>query len=160
MDAGADSGDILSQREISIEDDDDAGSLYAKVTKTALDQIELFVPLLSSRSFQRQKQDARLANSWRKRGIADGEIDWRMSADSIHNLVRGLTKPYVGAHFVVNGNEIKVWKTSVVRDPPENIEPGKVMAKMASKFVIKCGKDAICLLLTEPSLELLEGSYL
>lgn len=160
MDAGADSGDILSQREISIEDDDDAGSLYAKVTKTALDQIELFVPLLSSRSFQRQKQDARLANSWRKRGIADGEIDWRMSADSIHNLVRGLTKPYVGAHFVVNGNEIKVWKTSVVRDPPENIEPGKVMEKMASKFVIKCGKDAICLLLTDPSLELMEGSYL
>jgi methionyl-tRNA formyltransferase len=83
-----------------------------------------------------------------------------MSADSIHNLVRGLAKPYVGAHFVAHGNEIKVWKTSVVRDTPDNIEPGKVMAEIESKPVIKCGKDAICLLLTEPHLELSEGSYL
>lgn len=160
MDAGADSGDILSQRQIIIDDEDDAHTLYEKVTQIALGQIEEFVPQLAARAFRRHKQDQRLANTWRKRGSADGKIDWRMSAHSIHNLVRGLTKPYVGAHFIVDGKEIKVWKTSVVSGAPQNIEPGKVLMQTGSNPVIKCGKDAICLLITEPSFELAVGSYL
>lgn len=160
MDAGADSGDILSQRQIIIDDEDDAHILYEKVTETALEQIEEFVPQLAAGILQRHKQDQRLANTWRKRGNADGKIDWRMSAHSIHNLVRGLTKPYVGAHFIVDGKEIKVWKTSVVSSTPQNIEPGKVLMQTDSNHVIKCGEGAICLLITEPSLELTLGSYL
>lgn len=45
---------------------------------------------------------------WRKRVSPDGKIDWRMSAKSIFNLVRGLTKPYIGAYFLEDGKEIKV----------------------------------------------------
>lgn len=160
MDAGADSGDILSQREIIIDAEDHARTLYDKVIKSALDQIEEFVPQLAAGAFQRYKQDQRLANTWRKRGSADGEIDWRMSAYSIHNLVRGLAKPYVGAHFIVDGKVIKVWKTAVVSDAPRNIEPGKVLMQMGSRPVVKCGQDAICLLITEPSFEPIVGHYL
>lgn len=160
MDAGADSGDILSQRQIIIDDEDDARTLYEKVTQIALEQIQEFVPLLATRTFQRHKQDHRLANTWRKRGRADGEIDWRMSAHSIHNLVRGLTKPYVGAHFICNEKEIKVWKTSVVSDTPHNLEPGKIMMQTGANYIIKCGQDAICLLITEPPLELTLGNYI
>ena len=160
IDAGADSGDILSQREIVIDDADDARTLYDKVIKTALEQIDEFVPQLAAGVFQRQKQDQRLANTWRKRGSSDGNIDWRMSAHSIHNLVRGLAKPYVGAHFMVNGQEIKVWKTAVVSGVPRNIEPGKVLIQSDLKPVVKCGVDAICLLSTEPSFEPIVDSYL
>lgn len=160
MDAEADSGDILSWREIIIDDEDDARSLYNKVINFALDQIEEFVPQLAAGTFQSHKQDQRLANTWRKRGIADGKIDWRMSAHSIHNLVRGLAKPYVGAHFILDGQEIKVWKTAVVRDAPRNIEPGKVLMQMGSRPVVKCGEDAICLLVTEPLFESIVGGYL
>jgi methionyl-tRNA formyltransferase len=160
MDDGADSGDILSQREVTIDDDDDAHTLYEKVTNAALEQITQFMPQLTSKTFQRQTQDACLANTWRKRGFADGDIDWRMSANSIHNLVRGLAKPYVGASFVVNEQEIKVWKTELVQDAPRNIEPGKVLAPRANRPVIKCGEEAICLLVTEPSFEPMIGSYL
>lgn len=160
MDVGADSGDILSQRGIIIDDEDDAHTLYDKVTQTALEQIEEFVPQLASGTFQRHKQEQRLANTWRKRGSADGEIDWRMSAYSIHNLVRGLAKPYVGAHFIVDGQEIKVWRAAVVRGAPRNIEPGNVLSQNGSRPVVKCGEDAICLLITEPSFEPIVGSYL
>jgi methionyl-tRNA formyltransferase len=160
MDAGPDSGDILSQREIFIDNEDDARTLYDKVTQTSLEQIEEFVPQLASGKFQRHKQDQQLANTWRKRGHADGEIDWRMSAQSIHNLVRGLARPYVGAHFVVDGKEIKVWKTSVVKGVPRNIEPGKVLVQTDSCPIVKCGDDAICLLVTEPLFEPIMGSYL
>jgi methionyl-tRNA formyltransferase len=160
MDAGADSGDILSQREIIIHDTDDARTLYDKVTQTALEQIEEFVPRLAAGTFQPQKQDHQLANTWRKRGCADGKIDWRMSAHSIHNLVRGLAKPYVGAHFIADGREIKVWETAVIGDVQKNIEPGKVLIQAGSRPVVKCGENAICLLVTEPSFEPIVGSYL
>jgi methionyl-tRNA formyltransferase len=160
MDVGADSGDILSQRNISINDHDDARILYNKITKEALLQIQEFVPLLEARSFPRGPQDSFLSNTWRKRGAADGKIDWRMSATSIHNLVRGLSKPYIGAHFVFEGQELKVWKTELVRDVANNIEPGKVLRLENSNPVVKCGADAVCLLLTEPKFEPLVGIYL
>jgi len=160
MDAGIDSGDILSQRVIFIEDEDDARTLYDKVTRTALEQIEEFLPQLALGTFHRRKQDPQIANTWRKRGSADGKIDWRMSAHSIHNLVRGLAKPYVGAHFIVDGREIKVWKVAVVSDVPRNIEPGKILTQTSAGPVVKCGEDAICLLISEPKFEPLVGSYL
>lgn len=160
MDAGADSGDILSQRNIPIENDDDARVLYNKVTKVALLQIQEFVPLLAAGSFPRVPQNSLFSNTWRKRSVADGKIDWRMSASSIHNLVRGLAKPYIGAHFFFEGQEFKVWKTAVVRDVANNVEPGKVLWLENSKPVVKCGEDAICLLLTEQSFEPALGSYL
>ncbi|MDB3958572.1 formyltransferase family protein [Opitutales bacterium] len=161
MDEGADSGDILSQEEVTIDSSDDARSLYQKVTQTALSQIEDFIPLLENRSYIRTKQDNRKANYWRKRGIKDGEIDWRMSAISICNLVRALTKPYTGAHFTKNGEEIKVWKVEVLKDENnQNIEPGKVLSSRSSKPVVKCGDGSIILLDIENKFELTEGDYL
>lgn len=160
MDAGADSGDILSQQVISITDQDDARTLYDKVIETALAQIAEFLPKLATGKFGRIKQNGQLANTWRKRGSADGKIDWRMSAQSIHNLVRGLTRPYIGAHFLLDGKEIKVWKTAIVMDTQNNIEPGKVLLHTSSEIVVKCGEGAITLLLTEPAFEPSIGSYL
>ncbi len=160
MDDGADSGDVLSQRRMVIDDADDARDLYDKVTHTALEQIEEFVPQLAVGIFERRQQDDSLATTWRKRGMADGKIDWRMSAQSIHNLVRGLAKPYVGAHFTVAGQDVKVWKTAVVTGAASNIEPGKVLALRDGLAVIKCGQDAICLLATEPAFDPIVGSYL
>jgi methionyl-tRNA formyltransferase len=156
MDAETDTGDILSQREIFIEDD--ARTLYDKETRTALEQIEEFLPQLALGKFQRHKQDQQIENTWRKRGSADGKIDWRMSAHSIHNLVRGLAKPYVEAHLIVDVREIKVWKVAVVSDVPRNIAPGKILMQMGSRPVINCGDDAICLLVTKPSFEPIVGS--
>lgn len=160
MDVGADSGDILSQRSLAIDPTDDARALYDKVCASALEQIAQFVPQLANGSFARVPQDHTQANTWRKRGMADGQIDWRMSAHSVHNLVRALNKPYVGAHFVVYGKEIKVWKSMVLGDAPANVEPGKVLAIRAGAPVIKCGQGALCLLVTEPTFNPIEGSYL
>jgi methionyl-tRNA formyltransferase len=160
MEPVADSGDILAQKEISIADQDDARVLYDKVTQTALIQITELLPQLASGSFQRSVQDKNLSNVWRKRGGADGQIDWRMSAQSIYNLVRGLSEPYVGAHFLLDGKEVKVWKTAIISDAPDNVEPGKVLFQSSHGTVIKCGIGAISLLVTEPELKEIVGRYL
>lgn len=160
MDSGIDSGDIISQVAIAIDSNDDAESLYNKVTISALSQLKDFVPQLESGSYVRQKQDRTTANLWRKREVRDGVIDWRMSAESIHNLVRGLSTPYIGAHFFTEGNEIKVWKTMLSYDFPTNIEPGRVLLNTEMGPIVKCGEGAICLLRTSPEFRPVEGVYL
>lgn len=161
MDEGADSGDILSQREIIIENTDDARSLYDKVSETALIQIEEFVPQLAAGNFQRLKQDPQAASTWRKREEEDGKIDWRMSAYSIHNLIRALAKPYIGAHFIIGDQKIGVLKSEIVKGVKQNIEPGKIISRKPDGYiVIKCGEDAIRLVITDPVFEPLVGSYI
>jgi methionyl-tRNA formyltransferase len=160
MNSGVDSGDILSQRAITIDAGDDARALYDKVSACALEQITQFVPQLADRSFIREPQDDAKANIWRKRSESDGKIDWRMSAHSIHNLVRALAKPYVGANFVVDGKAIKVWKSMVLAHSIPNAEPGKVLATLDGLPIVKCGQGALLLLVTEPVFSPTEGSYL
>ena len=134
MDQGADSGDIISQVMLDIHPSDNAQTLYDRVSDIALSQLREFVPLLANGNIQPVVQNHTLANTWRKRGSVDGCIDWRMAACSIHNLVRGLSRPYVGAHFQYNDQIIKVWQTEIVLDVPCNLEPGKVLSTGQSGY--------------------------
>lgn len=160
MDERADGGDILSQRKVTITPDDNATSLYDRICKIALVQISDFFPLLISGSYKRIQQDEAKANVWRKRGRADGLIDWRMSAYSIHNLVRGLTHPYVGASFEFKGTEYKVWKTTAISGAQSNDEPGKIIAFSGISPIVRCGHDRIILNEIEPHISLEVGEYL
>lgn len=160
MDEGADSGDLLSQVSLTIEDSDDAVSLYERIIEVATAQIRAFLPDLESGRFQRRPQNHEKANSWRRRGIQDGQIDWRMTAESIHNLVRALTRPYPGAHFLHQGKQIKVWKTEIEDDVPINLEPGKVLAVNEEGLLVKAGSGAIRLRDYDRILVFAPGSYL
>ncbi|AWI77210.1 formyl transferase [Parazoarcus communis] len=161
MNEGADSGPLISRRSVPIHYEDDAGSLYERITACALNQLEEFVPCLADPDFPLMSQDDALSNTWRKRGAADGRIDWRMPAEGIYNLIRGLTRPYVGAHFDIDGRQVKVWKSEVVRGMPKNIEPGKIVVNPAAPgVVVKCGVDAIRIIEMESGVDLAAGRYL
>jgi methionyl-tRNA formyltransferase len=160
MDEGVDSGDIVSQVVVSIDETDDAAALYAKITDVAIQQIEDFVPKLASGNICKQPQDLKLGNIWRKRYPADGKIDWRMSSQTIHNLVKGLAKPYIGAHFDYENQSIKVWKTALESPHSSNLEPGKILAVDEMGVIVKTGDGAIRLLSFEPKIELTLGGYL
>ena len=87
-------------------------------------------------------------------------IDWRMTAESIHNLVRGLTHPYVGAHFVYHEKIVKVWRTAVANNAPLNLEPGKILAINNDGVLVKAGMEAIRLYDSTPKIDLQVGDYL
>jgi methionyl-tRNA formyltransferase len=128
MDEGVDSGDILSQKKIEITYEDDAMSLYNKIIEIAKKQLEELLPDLDRFSYKRTPQDHSKANYWRKRTEDDGKIDFRMSSRAIYNLVRGLTRPYVGAHLIYRGRKIKIWKVREIDCVDfKNLEPGKVI---------------------------------
>ena len=160
MNEGADTGDILSQRKLKIESFDNANTLYKKVIEIAKSQIKEFLPSLINKSFTVTKQNHNNSNSWRKRGVMDGQIDWRMSSESIYNLIRALTKPYVGAHFIYQNKKVKVWEAKIVNNHNKNIEPGKVLSLVDGGFIIKVGDNSIRIIKMDPLINIKVGEYL
>jgi methionyl-tRNA formyltransferase len=146
MGEGADDGDILSQSSLSINYEDDALDVYKKMEETAIFQIEKFLPELVNGTYRRMNQDHSLSNNWRKRGMKDGEIDFRMSSYAIYNLVRGLTKPYIGAHLFYNQQEVKVWKVREEETKFSNFESGKILEVVNGEILVKTYDKAIRIL--------------
>jgi len=162
MDEGADSGPIVSQKNILIDVEDDAKSLYSKVLSSAMKQIPEFTLALAENRCLLREQEHGDATYWRKRSRKDGIIDWRMSANSIHNLIRALTEPYPGAEFIWRDKFITVMQSKLDGNTyPINIEPGKILARNGNDLLIKCAyQGAIWILgLSENELPL-PGEYL
>lgn len=160
MDEGADTGKIISQKDFEITYKDDAQSLYEKIKGLAAEQIKEFLPKLKNGSINFSQQEIDTGNSWRKRDKEDGKIDWRMSSRAIYNLVRALTKPYIGAHCLYKSQEIKVWKVEEVRTNNNNIEPGKVLDSNENHLLVKNYDNAIKILEHEFNNIPKKGEYL
>ncbi|NKB20021.1 MAG: formyl transferase [Alphaproteobacteria bacterium] len=147
MDQSPDSGPILSQKRLSIGEIEDAGSLYARLTEVAQEQIIKFLPQIEMGSAPRLAQPSEGASSWRKRTPIDGRIDWRMSSQNIHNLVRALTPPYPGATISVQGREYPIWRTSIGdTNPSARIEPGFILSVDGQEIEVKTGDGSIVLM--------------
>ena len=134
--------------------------LYDKIVQVSLKQLSKLVPALESGSYNRIKQSNINANSWRKRNYNDGKIDWKMSSESIYNLIRALAKPYSGAHFIHKDKEYTVWKSEVLYNKNSNIEPGKVLFVDDCGITVKTADASIKLKKIEPKINILEGAYL
>ena len=157
---GIDTGDIISKKKILINFHDDANKLYKKLIKSAKIQIEEIVHNLNKNKLKVISQDKNKGNYCRKRSHNDGRIDWRMTASSIHNLVRALAKPYDGAHFVYNSKEYKVWKVKIINNKHINMEHGKIIKIIRNMPLIKCGEKSILVEKISPKLNLKKGMYL
>ena len=148
MDEQADSGDILSQKNFKILLTDNARDLYNKVIRIALKQIEEFIPKLQNKLYKRIKQNPKLSNFWRKRNLDDGMIDFRMNSIAIYNLVRALSKPYIGAHISYKDKNINVWEVKMIKKIKyqSNIESGKVLSVVKNTITVKTHDSAIKIL--------------
>ena len=143
MDKGADSGAIISQVDVPIDYEDTAQSLYNKIIMISKVQIITVLKQLNSNTYDIIIQNNIDSNVWRKRTKTDGQIDFRMSSRAIYNLVRAINRPYIGAHIIYKGIEIKVWSVKeIVVDYP-NIEYGKVLDVRGNNLLIKCQDNAV-----------------
>lgn len=161
MNTKADAGPILAQKEICIADTDTALSLYDKIESTASILINDFMPILIGNVYEVLEQDESQANTWRKRNHSDGVINWEMSAKTVFNLVRALTKPYVGAEFVYKNKPVKLWSVDIVaNDRVENAKPGRVVELHKGIPTVRCQEGAVRLLECEPNISLRVGEDL
>ena len=160
MNEGADSGDIISQELLLVDEDDYASDLYQKMIGVARAQVQGICDQLVANRLTGRPQDSTQASYWRKRTRKDGLIDWRMSSSSIRNLVRALADPYPGATFQVRDHSIICRRARVVPWDLPDVEPGKVLAVSESALVVKTADGAIELtgLMGMPPVQ--EGEYL
>ncbi len=160
LEALPDSGDILSQSEVEILYEDTADTLMKKLLNTGEKQIITLWRELENNTVSRISQSGSVGNTWRKRNRLDGQIDWRMSGKAIYNLVRALTRPYIGAYFEKNGAEIKVWRVrEIINNHYRHIEPGKIVEVHQNSFCVKAGDNLIEVLECDP-VDISVGEYL
>lgn len=111
MVAKADAGDIIDQERVAIGPDDTAAEVQSAVAKAAVVVLARQIDNLKAGKAPRIPQDSSRASYFGRRSPADGEINWNMSAQQVHNLVRAVTHPYPGAFGDVLGEKTWIWKT-------------------------------------------------
>ena len=117
--------------------------------------------MLDKKQFIKLKKKQKIqGNYWRKRNFDDGEVDWRMSSRSIHNLTRALSKPYPYSHFYFGGKKIEIIQSKIVKFDKNNIEPGKVLAIKKKNIYVKCGNGAISIIKYKPKVKIKIDDYL
>ena len=138
-----DDGPIVSKKYVKISKNDCSNSLYIKLIKIAKIQLRSLSYDICHKKIKIIKESKKETNYWRKRNDEDGKIDWRMTAYSINNLIKALSYPYIGAHFMYNNKEYKVFKSKVIKNRKKNIEPGKIIESKRDFFTVKCGDNAL-----------------
>jgi methionyl-tRNA formyltransferase len=104
IDAGVDTGDIISQRRVAVEATDTGGSLHEKITRDLVDLFKETWPLIRAGQNRRTPQDRTKATVHRKSeldqiSVIDLERNYR--AGDLINLLRAKTyPPYPSAYYV------------------------------------------------------------
>jgi methionyl-tRNA formyltransferase len=127
MDAGLDTGPILTQRAIPVAPDETGASLHDKLAVLGGDLLIDTLPGYLDGSITPQPQDdaqATLAPRIRK---DEGHIDWSAPAQAIDRTVRAFT-PWPGTFSFWDGKLLKIVAGSVAREATAHAAPGTVVS--------------------------------
>lgn len=124
-DVGMDTGDILLEESIDIDESANVGvlhdllaSLGAKVLKETLERMK-------QGSLKRIKQDDSMATYAPMVDKETGRIDWNMPSLDIHNRIRGVT-PWPGAYTFYEGKRMKLIQSMYTRNETMGT-PGEIL---------------------------------
>ena len=122
-----DAGDILLQREIPVDVNMNAGDLYSIVKDIGPDLLDETIQGLHDGSIVPRPQDENMATFCGKIDNNTLSIKWSRPAESIHNLVRGLS-PGRGARTSFRGKIIKIYRTVLSGECSEipGLQPGEI----------------------------------
>lgn len=143
MDEGLDTGDILLQTKVSINNEENSEELKSKMSIVGAELLLQTIKKLENNELERIKQDDSQATLSPPLDKITGDINWNKTSDEIHNLVRG-SNPWPIAHTNLRGKLFKIYKTRVATRYSR--VPGQVIS--TSPLIIGCGGNT--------SIELLE----
>ncbi|KKK67617.1 hypothetical protein LCGC14_2952280, partial [marine sediment metagenome] len=130
MDPGMDSGPILAQRRLPIDDSDTAGTLMEKLSHVAADLVAETLPRWLSDEIEPQPQDHSLATKAPLLKKEHGAIDWALAADEIWRRVRAYN-PWPGAYTTLDGRLLHIWEAWPLADG--GAAPGTVVSLSAEQ---------------------------
>jgi len=107
MDQGVDTGEILNQRALKIEEDDTAGSLSARLSQLGEDLLTETLPLYLSGELKPQPQDGNKATHAPMLKKEDGLLDFTKPAGELVRHVHAFN-PWPGAYLAWNEGTLKV----------------------------------------------------
>ncbi|MGQ9903186.1 MAG: methionyl-tRNA formyltransferase [Anaerolineae bacterium] len=150
MDAGLDTGPILSQRSEPIHPDDTAGALGARLAELGAALLIETLPGYLAGRIQPQPQDEARATKCGLLKKEDGRIDWQRGAMEIERHTRAMS-PWPSAFTTWQGRLLRVLRAAVRTVDPEAamLAPGAVF--VAGKSIcVRCGEDALELIEVQP----------
>lgn len=126
-----DAGDVYGRMTQAIGAHQTAGNLLDSLAQSGAELLAGVVDALADGTARAEPQvgDVTLAP---KLTLSDGEIDWNLPADSVHDRIRGVT-PEPGAFTTVDGARLKVLDAAIARDVPP-LPPGEFA--LAGKLVV------------------------
>jgi len=146
MTEGTDEGEIISAKEINIEDEDNALTLNDKLSKIGAELLIKTLDSIDKKKAKFTKQDNSKATYAPKLQKKNGLIDWTRTGRDIHNHVRAMV-PWPAAFTTMNSKHIKIMKTRLLNESAEyNDPPGTVLKADRGGIVVKTGDGALLIL--------------
>lgn len=108
IDVGCDTGDIISQIKIVIDENDTGNDVLLKFHENYEKIVFDVIKQLQTNSINYITQDNTLATYFGKRTPDDGHIDWNWQKERIRNWVRAQALPYPGAFSFLNNNKVTI----------------------------------------------------
>lgn len=127
-----DTGDIILQREVAIDGNDDAGSLHDKLMGLGAQAVVDTVELIETGNVSLQKQDESVdLKPAPKIFKPDCRIDFDQSSENVRNFVRGLS-PYPAAFTDIEDEKGNVHTVKIFACEVINVEKTAVPGTMSS----------------------------
>jgi methionyl-tRNA formyltransferase len=150
MDVGLDTGDMLLKTEVEILPNDNFEDIHDKLGAAGANLLIETVKGLEEGSITPEKQDDSLSNYAKKIEKSDCLINFSENANTVHNLIRGLSPIPLSFTHTPNGKLLKVVASEVRDADRENTaEPGTVVA-LDGRITVACGRGLIDLLTVVP----------
>ncbi len=146
IDAGLDTGPIVSSLPTKISPSENAGDLLERLTLLGVSLILEVIPQIESGLINLKPQDDSGQTIAKKLFKADGRIDLTLASRENANRVRGLT-PEPGAWIPFRGQTLKLW---IVRDVSRSGSIGQLEIE-SGKIFVGCGSGSLELVEVQPA---------
>ena len=146
MDAGLDTGPVLSMREIDISPLDTAGSLHDRLAVLGGELIcQTLDELAAGRA--REVPQPQIGHTYAEKiSKAEALIDWREDAAQILRRIRALN-PSPVAETRLDGVQLRIWQAQIASDEPGaaamSAEPGTVLGATSDGIDVACGRGRL-----------------
>lgn len=150
MDAGMDTGDIVTSVEVPIDINIHTPELMNELSEAGSRLLLDTIPGFVDGSVKPVPQNEELATACPPIKPEQGLFKWSDTALSIHNRIRALSD-WPGCSTIFNDGKFKIYDSEVYDESklPEqdlNVEPGTVVKAAKNEIVVKCGQGYLKLL--------------
>ncbi len=148
LDAGMDTGDVLSRHEVRILPDETSGELTERLAVAGGPVLVDAIRGLVDGSLSLHPQDHAAATYASKVSPEDARLDLTDSAEQLDRMIRGYN-PMPGAHTTFEGTRLKIHRAVPIADVDGT--PGQVVGDVDGRPVVAVGRGGLRLDQVQPA---------